>query len=223
MPTALPAASGLCIQTDILSKTSLKSSLPFSAIIILTYKIVLLIVHKSRSNALTNPLEFCLLRTTSEADYNDTGLTAYLCMSLFLATAILLLVPSHFLTARIRLLGQRNSKGRYYDHDQGGVSQGHRPDPHQLGVQPHQGRANSIAGVQIRPGDMLCPGANEGPQSPQGIDFHLVTSCGMEPNNIVVKVGGYLFLVDGISINKPGAHMQKSRGLSVSCGWNQYQ
>ena len=49
--------------------------------------------------------------------------------------------------------------------------------------------------------------------NPQGIDFHLVTSCGMQPNNIVAKIGGYLFLVDGININKLSVHLQKSRGL----------
>jgi len=35
--------------------------------------------------------------------------------------------------------------------------------------------------------------------NPQNIDFHIVTSCGMNPKYSATKKGGYFFLVDGIS------------------------
>jgi hypothetical protein len=50
---------------------------------------------------------------------------------------------------------------------------------------------------------------------PKGIDFHLVTSCGMSPNNCVAKDGGYFFLVDGINSKKLSVHMQQRIGMNV--------
>jgi len=39
----------------------------------------------------------------------------------------------------------------------------------------------------------------EGTVNPATVDIHLVTSCGMDPNYGHVKIGGYFFLVDGIT------------------------
>ncbi len=51
--------------------------------------------------------------------------------------------------------------------------------------------------------------------NPKKIDFHLVTSCGMSPDNSVAKSGGYLFLVDGIDIKKQSVHLQQTVGMAV--------